>query len=267
MIRTFLAAALLALAGPSAAAANTAALVLDYQPGSGPAAGYTNPAAILGEPSRVTPDPFGGPVDPFSPPWQAGQLLSVGAGGGVTVQFAAPVLNDPLNPFGLDFLIFGSAGFVITNGDFTGGGVTDGSLFSHNTGATRVSVSADGLTYYTLDLTLAPTVDGLWPTDGEGDFTRPVDPALTAGDLAGDGLAGIRAHYAGSAGGTGFDLAWARDGEGRAVLLPAAQYVRIEVLSGRAEVDGLVAVVPEPGAAVLAALGGALLLLSRRFAR
>jgi MYXO-CTERM domain-containing protein len=267
MIRPLLAAALAASAALAAAAANTAALVLDYQPGSNPAAGYTNTAALLGEPSRVTPAPFGGPVDPFTPPWQPGQLLSLGAGGSVTVQFALPFLNDPLNPFGLDFQIFGSAGFVITNGDFTGGGITDGSLFSANPGATRVSASADGVTYYVLNPGLAPTVDAFWPTDGQGDFTKPVNPALTAGDFAGDGLAEIRAHYAGAGGGAGFDLAWARDGADQPVNLPAAQYVRIEVVAGRAEVDGLVAVVPEPGAATLAVLGGLVLLRRRRSAR
>lgn len=264
---TVMPAALLALAAAvPAPAANWAALVLDYQPGTSPAAGYTNTAAILGEPSRVTPGPFGGPVDPFSPPWQDGQLLSVGAGGSVTLQFAAPVLNDPLNAFGLDFLVFGSAGFMITNGDFTGGGITDGSLFAHNTGATRVSVSADGSNWYVLNPALAPTVDSFWPTDGQGDFTRPLNPALTPGGFDGEGLAGIRALYAGAGGGAGYDLAWAQDGGGNAVSLPQAQYVRIEVVSGRAEIDA-VSAVPEPGPAGLLVLGGLALAVRGRLHR
>lgn len=250
----------------TAHAANHAAAILDYQPGNSPAAGYTNTAALLGEPSRLTPDPFGGPVDPFSPPWQDGQLLSVGAGGLVTLQFATPVPNDPLNPFGLDFLIFGSAGFMITNGDFTGGGITDGSLFSHNTGVTRVSVSADGLTYHVLNPAAAPTVDSFWPPDGQGDFSKPVNPALTASDFNGQGLAGIRALYGGSGGGAGYDLAWAQDAGGNPVSLPQAQFVKIEVVSGRAEIDA-VSAVPEPGAGALLVLGGLALAVRGRFGR
>ena len=109
-------------------------------------AGYTNAAAALGSPSRQTVDPdptFGGtfPVDPFSPPYLSSQVVSIGAGGSLTVHLDTPVVNDPAHPFGVDFIIFGNSGFVITNGNFSGGGITDGSLFANNSGSTRVSVS------------------------------------------------------------------------------------------------------------------------------
>src|SRR5438876_9611741 len=108
----------LALAGWSVSFpvyAQYASTVVSYVPGSGFAAGYTNPVAALGQPSRVTPGTFGGPVDPFDPPYLSTQLVSIGAGGSLTVKFNTPVLNHPLNRFGLDFIIFGNAFFVITN--------------------------------------------------------------------------------------------------------------------------------------------------------
>jgi hypothetical protein len=234
--------------------------VTGYTPGTGFATdfgsglGYTNSSSALGEPARVTPGQFGGPVDPFAPPYTRDQLLSLGAGGSLTLRFNSPIQNRAGNPYGLDFLIFSGAGFIITNGDFGGGGITDGSMFSANGGQTRVSVSADGVNFYTLNPALAPTVDGLFPTDGSGDFTRPVDPALTAGAFAGQDMAGIRALYGGSGGGAGYDLGWAMDGASNSVSLTEAGWVRIENLSGRAEIDAVVAV-PEPGTWALLAVG------------
>ncbi len=236
----------LALAGAwvGAAQAQYADAVVAYAPGSGFNPAFTNAAAALGEPSRV--NPFGEATDPFNPPYGTNQIVSVGAGGSLTVHLATPATSDPLHPFGLDLLVFGHAGFTITNNDYSGGGLTDGSLFDHNLGGTRVSVSADGLTYYALNPAVAPTVDGWFPTDGAGQFTLPVDPALTGGDFAGQGLAGIRARYAGSGGGAGFALAWAQDSQGHSVALPRASFVRVEVLSGKAEIDAVAVVAARP---------------------
>ena len=226
--------------------------------------GYDQAEAALGEPSRVIPGEFGGPVDPFNAPWQTDQIVSVGTGGSLTIRFDAPVRNAPTNPHGLDFLVFGSSAFVIVNGDYSGGGVTDGSLFGDNAGgASRVSVSTDGTRFFMLDPTLAPGVDGWFPTDGQGDFRLPVDPALREADFAGRTLAGIRELYAGSGGGIGYDLAWARDEEGRPVTLESVEYVRIDVLAGRAEIDAFTAV-PEPEAVTLCLVGIGVLVLSRQ---
>jgi hypothetical protein len=125
--------------------------VAGYTPGAGVSASYTNPVSALGEPSRVTPGTFGGPVDPFNAAYLGSQLVSVGAGGSLTLEFNTPISNNPANPYGLDFIIFGNAGFTITNGNYSGGGITDGSMYGNNTGSTRVSVSADGLNFYTLN--------------------------------------------------------------------------------------------------------------------
>ena len=246
----------LALAGlllSLTARAQYADTVVSYVTGVGFSPGYTNPAAALGEPSRITPGTFGGPVDPFDPPYLASQLVSIGAGGSLTVKFGKPVMNHPRNRFGIDFIIFGNSGFIITNAfdpntfDWIGTPATDGSLFGNNAGASRVSVSRDGAVFYELNPTVALSVDALLPTDGSGDFHVPADPNLTQADFAGLTLEGIRALYYGSAGGAGYDISWAQDQAGRPVMLPEINYVRVEVLSGKAEVDGLATVFTPPG--------------------
>lgn len=254
---------LLAAGALPQAQAQFAAEVRAYNPGTGFAtefgtgAGYTNAASILGEPSRVTPGMFGGPVDVFSPPYLVNQLLSVGTGGMLELRLDTPATRNPLNPFGIDFIVFGGAGFIITNGDFTGGGITDGSIFGGGLAEAKVSVSSDGVQFFTLDGSLAPVLDALFPTDGSGDFTRPVNPGLSYSDFSGLGLDGIRNLYAGSGGGAGFSLGWARDGSGAPVLVESAAFIRIEVISGRVELDGVAAVsaVPEPSTWVLLGVG------------
>lgn len=225
--------------------AGFASKIINYSPGSGVQAGYTNPDSALGEPSRITPGQFGGPVDPFSPPYLAEQVVSIGAGGSLVLGFDSPIPNDPTHLFGLDFIVYGNSGFQIINGDFSGGGITDGSLFGNNTGSTRVSVSADGAQFYELTPSLAPVIDGPFPIDGGGNFFRPLNPNLTGSAFAGKDLAGIRQLYDGSAGGSGYDISWARDSSGNPANLSSIQYVRLDVLSGVAEIDG-VSAVPEP---------------------
>ncbi|MGV3774278.1 MAG: PEP-CTERM sorting domain-containing protein, partial [Verrucomicrobiales bacterium] len=84
---------------------------------------------------------------------------------------------------------------------------------------------------------------------------QPVNPGLTAALFSGRGSAGIRELYAGSAGGRGYDLAWAVDGNGNSVNLGEIRFIRVDVLSGVSEIDSFV-VVPEPGTWVLLGFGG-----------
>ena len=222
-----------------------AAEVVSYKSGVGFAtdwstgAGYTNKDAIVGPPARETPGKWGGPITPFSPPYLIGQILSIGEGGEVTLKFGKPIRDESINPFGLDFLVFGGSGFTITNGDFGGGGITDGTLFGQADGETRVSVSADGDAWFVLDPKRAPAFDAYHPTDGSGDFGLPVNPALAKGDFAAGGLAMFTELYDGSGGGTGYDLGWAVDAAGKAVALGQVRFVRLEVLSGKAEIDAV----------------------------
>ena len=230
----------------TSASAQFATSVVSYNKGLDPVPGFTNTSAVLGEPSRV--NPFGEATDVFDPPYGKNQIISIGEGGSLVLQFAKPIQNHPHNRFGIDFMIFGNSGFIITNefdfNTFSWVGIpaTDGSLFAQNDGVTRVSVSADGTNYFQLDPSLAPTVDTLFPTDGFGNFNTPVDPTLTQADFAGLTSDQIRALYYGSGGGAGYDVDWARDSRGRRVRLGTVSFVRIDVLSGKSEIDAVSAV-------------------------
>ena len=232
----------LAILVPLARGSEFADEVIEYDPGIGYAAGFTNALACLGEPSRI--NPFGEATDPFDPPYGKNQILSLGAGGSLTVSFDTPILNHPHNLFGLDFTIFGNSGFIITNDfdlttfDWVGTPATDGSLFAQNTGATRVSVSRDGVSFFEVEPATAGPVDYLFPTDASGDFQIPVRPAVVQDDFVGLTLDQIRAVYNGSAGGTSYDISTARDENGVGVFLPEVRFVRVEVLSGKSEIDG-----------------------------
>jgi hypothetical protein len=259
----------LAIAGalfiPAITRAQFASGVVSYAEGSGVQSGYSDPTVALGAPSTETVDPIYGnsPVDPFDAPYLSSQIVGVGTGGSLTLQFNTPIQNNPDNPFGLDFIIFGHAGFIE---DSSTGTAVDGSLYTGGTSDVRVSVSSDGATFYTLNPALAPQVDGLFPTDGSGNPFLPVNPALTASDFAGQDLAGIRALYNGSAGGAGFSLAWAIDSNGNRVSLSSVDYVRLNVLSDGtpAYVDAMTVVVPEPATGALALTGAGLFLFRRR---
>lgn len=221
--------------------------VVSYNPGSGFSPNFTNSNAALGAPAS------GSGVTPFAPPFSTSQLVSIGAGGSLTLQFNSPIINNPANPYGMDIMIFGNSFFVITGGSGSSA-ITSGAIFT-STISTRVEVSADGSSWFTLDPSLAPNVGTYFPTDGIGNPFVPVNPNLTGADFNGLNLSGIRSLYAGSAGGTGFDLSWARDGGGNSVDLQSASFLRIDVLSGRTQIDAI-SVVPEPSSLTLATLGG-----------
>jgi hypothetical protein len=231
---------------PLIAPAQFASGVISYNPGTGFSPNFTNSSAALGAPA------LGSGITPFAPPFSTSQIVSIGAGGSLTLQFNTPILNNPADPYGIDMMIFGNSFFVVTSGSGSSA-ITSGAIFT-STVSTRVEVSADGSSWFTLDPGLAPNVGTLFPTDGTGNPFMAVNPALTSADFNGLNLSGIRSLYGGSAGGAGFDLAWARDGNGNSVDLQSASFVRIDVLSGRTQIDAL-SVVPEPGACVIAGAG------------
>jgi hypothetical protein len=235
--------------------------VVDYKPGLGVPAGYDNPQHALGEPARFSPDPqYPSAVTPFSPPYLPEHLVGIGPGGSLVVQFDPPIQNDPLNPFGIDLLVFGSAGLIYDSGVASG-------MFSVGNGI--IEVSADGNTWHTISGVLAdalyPTLGYLditepWPSNPGNvlsDFTRPVDPSFSP---QGKTLQEILAAYAGSGGGTGVDIGLAG--------LSSASFVRISH-PGAGEtvhIDAFsrVTPIPAPAGAAIVTIGSLALLRRRR---
>lgn len=222
--------------------------VVSFDAGSNPAPSYNDPGAVLGSPERFTGEltPFPSVVSPLSPPFGTDELVSIGAGGHLTVRFDEPIVDDGANPFGIDLLIFGNAGFIAGPD-----GLGDPPAMFGVGGAATVQVSQNGADWVTLGtrpLDLFPTLGYLdsGPFDAapgsiESDFTRPVDPSISLGDLGGLSYTELVWLYDGSGGGIGFDLAGSGLGE--------ISYVRVLNESDTAfEIDAFADVaVPSPG--------------------
>ncbi|MEM7622684.1 MAG: hypothetical protein AAF235_05720 [Planctomycetota bacterium] len=239
--------------GPTNASDPWADRVVFYDPGTGANPTFTDPNAALGEPTRITDPGFTdpGPVTPFFGAAQGDQVVTLGAGGVLTLMFDEPVRDDAFNPFGIDLLVFGNAFLFdldfpngVAGPPFAEGGIieisADGSLFVE-----VPSLFADG----SLFPTLAQNADGSLT-----DFTLPVDPLF---DPAGLGIAGIAAGYAGSGGGVGIDIG--------AFGFSEISYVRITNpldATDTPEIDAVADVAPAPGGMLL--LAGAAGLATRR---
>lgn len=244
----------------------------NYNPGSTPVFGYTNPDTALGMPERFTGEnEFGGAfasaVTMFNSVFGTDEVVSIGEGGQLTLELGTPATNNPNNLFGVDLIIFGNAGF--TDGDYPNGTIgSPASLYGFGFG--RIELSADGVNFFELPGwtadTLFPTqayqdVDPLSSTPGSvpTDFFKPVNPALTLSDFDGLTYAQALALYDGSGGGTPIDIGLAG--------LSVVTHVRISVEDDfnpstfrSAEIDAIT-VVPEPtAAALLAAVAGCVLL-------
>ena len=229
--------------------------IVEFDDGIGGASGFDDASTVLGTPERFTGEGiFPSVVSPFSPAFGLDELVSIGDGGFITVQFNTPVTDDANNPFGIDLLVFGNAGFI--DSSFPNGVV--GGLFGNDGGT--VQVSSDGINFVEVPNVAA---DGMFPTFGYldagpyddspgnvlSDFTRPVDPSLTIDDFMGLSHAEVVDLYAGSGGGAGIDLA--------TVGLSEISFVRVSYSgSENIEIEAFsdVSPIPSPGGLVLIGL-------------
>jgi hypothetical protein len=208
---------------------------------------------------------FPGVVSMFNPAFDPGQIVSIGKGGQLTLQFDEPVVNDASHLYGVDLIIFGNAGFADDNYDQ---GVNSNPAFLFGAGHAKVEVSADGTNYFPV----SPTADSLFPTQGyldsgpydavagsvPSDFLKPMNPALTQSSFNGLNYAQSLALYNGSGGGTPIDIAEAG--------LSSVSFVRISLpdnATASAEIDALAAV-PEPASLTLICFCGVALISRRR---
>lgn len=207
---------------------------------------YDDSASVLGMPSTDFFDPFGdfggGTKErrvkiveaTFSTDARTNKIITtLEQGSSIIVRFDQAVTNNPANPYGVDFLVFGNSfyssdGFVNDSADMNTLNVM-GSLFGE---PLKISVSpgftglagenaADPATWPWYRYESGPFGDTGFPTHGylwnrsetnwsaqPMDFTKPVNPAFAAIFDAGNiKAADVIDLYNGSGGGTGFDLA------------------------------------------------------------
>ncbi|WP_197910382.1 VPLPA-CTERM sorting domain-containing protein [Desulfosarcina ovata] len=243
---------------------------------------YDDPESVLGKPTTWIKGSDVGGVDMAAsmayPAWNTDPdgnelIVTLSPGDQITVTFDHDIVDDPNNPYGIDFIVYGNdlywgSGMVYSDTDMdeyyisTGGGWSD-------PGVVSVAQYEDG-PWYTFttgpyfDTTTYPTQAFAWDSENdtwgdELDWTKPVDPDLDpTEDFAGLSVAEVIDLYDGSAGGTGYDLADLYDLYG--VELEWIRYIRVESNgTSYCEVDGFadVAAVPVPAAVWL--LGSGLL--------
>ena len=207
---------------------------------------FNDPNNVLGEPKRfvkvyfgdmggVASSSYGGVVHPAVPAYGGGMHLSLISPddeepGYVIIAFDHDVVDDPDNPFGVDFIVFGNSG--CTKSTDTGMTALDDPATCRLTAAgfpeesiVEVAQTPSGPWYGS---SRWPTSDGFAPTLGHvydpvnadtnlysgnlwwgapTDPTYPVDPRIDFSDCAGLTLAELCQRYNGSAGGAGYDLA------------------------------------------------------------
>lgn len=230
---------------------------------------YNDPSAVLGQPTTLVNGIYDTPkgtyvasmVYPAYNQDPGGKNLLASLGGGtdfVTVKMAAPIIRSDSHWYHDDFIVYGNASFSDAGYDSVTP-TTDMSQFIigdhspdtiYQNGTPTVSVSADGInfTQLTTTQTFFPENPYAWAGNtasnpsGWGalnDFTRPVDPSLTAVDFIGKSVADADNRlYGGAAGGQAFSLT----GTG----LSSVQYIRF---TGTGNIDAIASVSDNPSAA------------------
>ena len=147
-------------------------------------------------------------------------ITEINVGGQVVVNMGRKVYDDPNNPYGVDFIVYGNSFFPSSGfdgmqvDDFSDEGVVtipggSAGTYGH---PTIVSVSQDGTNWYTYPYVPALVPDNayrwddtnhVW-TDEEMNATKPLNPSINL--PGGITVANALDEYVGASGGTGYDL-------------------------------------------------------------
>lgn len=208
--------------------------VVDFSGSFGPSP-YDDPCSVLGKPTTMCQNSaFQNDGEPFrvklvEPAYNVDTdgnrvITTIQYNSYITVKFDHKVVDYPGNLYGKDFIVFGNS-FFIGNGSYVSD-ITDMRTYPLAEDLWNdpvvVSVSQDGITWYEFDS--GPYADYLFPTqayvwdanlydqtgngwtDQEMDFTKPIDPNLTADDFEYISSEAAIELYDGSGGGTAYDI-------------------------------------------------------------
>jgi hypothetical protein len=221
---------------------------------------YSNPAAVLNRPTLKFINSGGintmnsSRVKIIEPPYNVAAdgsdvITEISSNGQITVNMGRKIYDNPDNPYGMDFIVYGNSFFSASG---TSGFINDGTDLnvaklggSPGGHPTTVSVSQDGVNWFTYSNTSALFPDNAYRwddtnaswTDEEMNPTKPLNPFLYANNFSGQTVANALDQFVGAAGGTGFDL--------KASGLPWIQYIRVAPGTGTYTViDAIAAVNP-----------------------
>ncbi len=217
---------------------------------------YNNPTAVLNRPTLKFVDFLGtgttNRVKIIEPPyWTApdgGDVITeISSGGQITLKMGRKIYDDPNNPYGVDFIVYGNSFFQasgisspISDGTELDGVFLGSSPVGH---PMTVSVSQDGTNWFTYSNTpvLFPDNAYRWDdtndswTDEEMNPTKPLNPSVYTNNFGGQSVAGGLDQFIGAAGGSGYDL--------KASGMPWIQYIRVQPGAGTYTVIDAVAAV------------------------
>ncbi len=232
---------------------------------------YDDPNSVLGKPTRWVYDFYGSddvvacslvfPAHFVDPNGQrlictigTNDINDINESAEIVVKFDHRVGDDPGNPYGIDFIVFGNSFFggetdanVLPGEDMDEFILTNPATVLNEPVLVSVAQYPDGPWYTFHD---GPYADSLFPTNAfawdsntkqwgeEQNWLRPVEPNLTLADFDGLSAADAIALYQGSAGGTGFDLKYLAEEDYSALAYDPnthhkwIQYIKVQYLPG-----------------------------------
>lgn len=193
-------------------ATDFASKVISYQAGNASVTNptFTDPSAALGSPDGITGVKAGFPnvLSPFSPSYDIGQIVVIGEGGELTLEFPQPVQVGSGPAIG----VISNSGLIDTSYPSGQAGNPAGNFGG---GSADVSVSADGIHWVSLGEKEFVNPANFYLNAGPYDATAPASPQPAdfgkpfTGTLAsfnGESYSQVLATLAGSGGGTWLDL-------------------------------------------------------------